>query len=112
MKVSYDEGQANHIGLEPCIVFREERNEASAEEGTGQPLSLESIEHRMPTRSLTWKAIRQREGTLTLCWFGGVGEPGTHKSSLHGNREISWLTTGRKAVWSRAGRRGAVAADE
>ena len=42
MQVHYDEGVANHIGLEPCVVAREGRGEASAEESIGQPLSLEN----------------------------------------------------------------------
>ena len=39
MKVRYDEGVANHIGLEPCAVSCKDEGEASAEEFTGQPLS-------------------------------------------------------------------------
>ena len=43
MQVRYDEGVANHIGLEPCAVAREGGGEASVEEHTGQPLSLVKI---------------------------------------------------------------------
>ena len=43
MQVRYDEGVANHIGLEPCAVAREGGCEASVEEHTGQPLSLAKI---------------------------------------------------------------------
>ena len=39
MKVRHDEGAANRIGPEPCIAGREASGEASAGEGTGQPLS-------------------------------------------------------------------------
>ncbi len=39
MKVRHDEGVANRIGPEPCIAGREVSGEASAGEGTGQPLS-------------------------------------------------------------------------
>ena len=39
MKVRHDEGAANRIGPEPCIAGREVSGEASAGEGTGQPLS-------------------------------------------------------------------------
>ena len=39
MKVRYDEGIANRIVPEPCIVGREASSEASAGDGTGQPLS-------------------------------------------------------------------------
>ena len=39
MKVRHDEGAANRIDPEPCIADREASGEASAGEGTGQPLS-------------------------------------------------------------------------
>jgi hypothetical protein len=39
VKVRCDEGIAIHIGPEPCVVVREGTGEASAGEGTGQPLS-------------------------------------------------------------------------
>ena len=39
MEVRHDEGVAIHIGPEPCVVGREANDEASAGEGTGQPLS-------------------------------------------------------------------------
>ena len=39
MEVRHDEGVAIHIGPEPCVVGREANGEASAGEGTGQPLS-------------------------------------------------------------------------
>ena len=43
MKVQYDEDRASHIGPEPCGASRKRCGEASAGEGVGQPLSLESI---------------------------------------------------------------------
>jgi hypothetical protein len=43
VQVRYDEGVANHIGLEPCAVAREGGGEASVEEHIGQPLSLAKI---------------------------------------------------------------------
>jgi hypothetical protein len=39
VKVRHDEGAAKRIGPEPCIAGREASGEASAGEGTGQPLS-------------------------------------------------------------------------
>ena len=39
MQVHYDEGIANHIGLEPCAGIREDVGEASVGERAGQPLS-------------------------------------------------------------------------
>ena len=38
VQVHYDEGIANHIGPEPCVVGREAGGEASAGGGIGQPL--------------------------------------------------------------------------
>ena len=43
MQVRYDEGIANHIDPEPCVVAREGGGEASVGERIGQPLSLEKI---------------------------------------------------------------------
>ena len=42
MQVRYGEGVAIHTGPEPCVVGREDDNEASAGERIGQPLSRES----------------------------------------------------------------------
>ncbi len=41
MEVHYDEGLANRIGPEPCVVGREAGGEASAGVRIGQPLSRE-----------------------------------------------------------------------
>ena len=41
MQVHHDEGVAIHIGPKPCVAVREGRDEASAGERTGQPLSRE-----------------------------------------------------------------------
>jgi hypothetical protein len=41
--VHYDEGIANRIGPEPCVVGRKAGGEASAGERIGQPLSRERI---------------------------------------------------------------------
>ena len=58
MQVRYDEGVANHIGLEPCAVAREGGGEASVEEHTGQPLSLAKILIPVPTPLRMRKATR------------------------------------------------------
>jgi hypothetical protein len=42
VQVHCDEGVANHIGPEPCVVVREDKGEASVGERIGQPLSLEN----------------------------------------------------------------------
>jgi hypothetical protein len=39
VQVRHDEGVANRIGPEPCVVTRKGNGEASAGEPTGQPLS-------------------------------------------------------------------------
>ena len=41
MQVLHEEGEANHLGPEPCVGTREGDGEASAGECTGQPLSRE-----------------------------------------------------------------------
>ena len=41
MQVHYDEGVAIHIGPKPCVAIRKDADEASAGEGTGQPLNRE-----------------------------------------------------------------------
>ena len=41
MQVPYGEGVANHTGPEPCAGVRKGVGEASAGEGTGQPLNRE-----------------------------------------------------------------------
>jgi hypothetical protein len=43
VQVHYDEGVAIHIGPKPCVAIRKDADEASAGEGTGQPLSRESL---------------------------------------------------------------------
>ena len=56
MQVYYDEGVAIHIGPEPCVVAREGKDEASAGERIGQPLSHE----RNSSRGAD--AVRRAEG--------------------------------------------------
>ncbi len=58
MQVRYDEGVANHIDLDPCAVAREGGGEASVEEHTGQPLSLQRFLSRVPTPLRMRKATR------------------------------------------------------
>ena len=41
MQVLHEEGEANHLGPEPCVGTREGDGEASAGERAGQPLSRE-----------------------------------------------------------------------
>ena len=61
MQVHYDEGVANHIGLEPCVAIREGGSEASAGERIGQPLSHERNSPRDAD------AVRRAEGNRAGC---------------------------------------------
>ena len=46
MKVSYDEGLANHVGSESCVVIREDTGEALTGESAGWVLSSEILNVR------------------------------------------------------------------
>ena len=89
MKVRHDEGAANRIGPEPCIAGREVSGEASAGEGTGQPLSREIKIFGVPTLSKRRKATRMGTISRVPRRPGVVREPGMCRRFLHGNREIS-----------------------
>jgi len=93
VQVHCNEGVATHIGPEPCIGIREDDGEASAGEHTGQQLSHESFYPRCRRCPLKRKATRTDAPTRAPGRPGGVGEPGMCVRSLHGNREISGLTS-------------------
>jgi hypothetical protein len=95
VQVPYDEGIAIHIGPESCAVAREGHGEALTGESTGQPLSREK-QSQVPTRCLTWKAIRTSALQQALGRPGEVRDPGMCRRSLRGNREISCLTAWQK----------------
>ena len=88
MKVRHDEGAANRIGPEPCIAGREASGEASAGEGTGQPLSrdrnilgadaVEIAEGNMVEHANASARATRRGQRTGMC-----------RRFLHGNREIS-----------------------
>jgi len=65
VEVHCDEGVATHIGPAPCVVTREGRDEASAGERIGQPLSLENYINRDADagthRGRQHGQVRQRE---------------------------------------------------
>ncbi len=103
MQVRYDEGIANHIGPEPCVVIREGAGEASAGESIGQPLSRESHLSRTLTLLIGRKATRWGASSRASHWSGVVEDPGMCRSSLYGNREISCLT-GDRASSARIGK--------
>jgi hypothetical protein len=58
VQVHYDESVANYIGPEPCVFAREGKDEASAGERVGQPLSRERTLSRVPTPYPERKATR------------------------------------------------------
>jgi hypothetical protein len=95
VQVHCDEGVAIHIGPEPCAGAREGVGEASAGERIGQPLSRERLS-RVPTRCLTWKAIRTGALLRAPGRPGVVRDPGMCGRSLYGNREISRPTVRQK----------------
>jgi hypothetical protein len=91
VKVHYDEGLANHIGLEPCVFAREGNDEASAGERVGQPLSRERRLTRVPT------PYPERKATWT-----GAKSLGPDNSAWSENLACAyapWTGTGRSHVW-------------
>jgi hypothetical protein len=104
VRVHHDEGVANHIGPEPCVVTCEGEGEASVGERIGQPLSRESYKTRMPTLSCWWKATRLGALARAPVRSGVVKDPGMCGRSLRGNREISCPTVGHYAPKVRIGK--------
>lgn len=104
MQVLYDEDVANHIAPEPCIVFREEQDEASAGDHAGWPSSRERSVSRTPTGLRTRKATQAAASTRVAFWSGVVGDPSMHGRSLAGNREITSLAGGGAHFRSALGR--------
>ena len=104
MQVHYDEGVANHIGPEPCVVDREVGSEASAGERIGQPLSHERYTPREAD------AVRRAEGNragrvnASARPLGVVRDPGMCGRSLYGNRDISRSADGHVAPQVRIGK--------
>jgi hypothetical protein len=84
---------ANHVVPESCTAHREVRREALTGVRIGQPLSHDRSLSRVPTpfhwRKATWTSAL----TQVLARPGAVAEPGMCARSLHGNREVSDLTS-------------------
>jgi hypothetical protein len=84
---------ANHVVPESCASHREVRREALTGVRIGQPLSRDRKEvpgaHAVPKR----KATRLGASSRAPRRPGVVGDPGMCARSLHGNREISGLTS-------------------
>jgi hypothetical protein len=87
VKVRYDEGVANHIGPEPCIVSREVSGEASVGERIGQPSSRVRIIPGADAVVMAEGNMRSAS-TRVLRQPGVVRDPGMCRRSLRGNREI------------------------
>src|SRR3954467_7754382 len=108
VQVHYDEGVAIRIGPEPCVRGREGTDEASAGERTGQPLS--PVSELIPGAD----GVQRPEGHTTVRVSASTRPTRRGRRPWHvwtplaRNREISCPASGRKAVWSASGRRGAV----
>ena len=93
MQVPDNKDVANHVVPEPCASHREVRREALTGVRIGQPLSRDRKcipgADAVPQR----KATRLSAPSQALGRPGVVGEPGMCARSLHGNREISGLTS-------------------
>lgn len=71
MRVRHDEGVANHIGPEPCVLTRKGEGEASVGEFTGQPLSrvrIESGRRRCCEGGRQDDEVRNRERLIGPAW--------------------------------------------
>lgn len=93
MQVPDNKEVANHVVPESCAAHREVRREALTGVRTGQPLSRDRSLSRVPTLFHLRKATRTSASTQALARPGAVVEPGMCARSLHGNREISGLTS-------------------
>jgi hypothetical protein len=91
VRVHYDEGVANHIGPEPCVVVREGGCEASVGVHVGQPWSHEIV--LIPDADVfhTTEGNTYERVIASALRSGVVEDPGMHVSALRGNREISRL---------------------
>ncbi len=115
MRVHYDEGVANHIGPKPYVGTREGVGEASGGVRIGQPLSRETFGSRVPT------SLRRRKSTRAGALLRAAASTRRGLRPWHVRmlfvREPGELRPGREPLLrtvrgGKAGRRGAVAADE
>jgi hypothetical protein len=93
MQEPYGEGLAAHSGPESCGGSREGTFEALTGVRAGRVLSPVRHSPRAPTTSS--RAEGKIGGTAIARYFpGSAGSetPGTYGNSLHGTREIPWLT--------------------
>jgi hypothetical protein len=96
VQVHCDEGVAIHIGSEPCISVREGRDEASAGERIGQPLSRERT--LIPGAD----AVIQVEGDMDGCDSASIQPARRGRRPWHVRkllaREPGDPTSGRRSV--------------
>jgi len=90
VQVHYDEGIANHIGPEPCVVGREAGGEASAGAPIGQPSSRQSI-NRAADAVVTAEGETGCASTRAHARSCVVEDPAMYVRSSTGNRETSTL---------------------
>jgi hypothetical protein len=109
MKVSYDEGVASHVGPESCGDDREVIIEALTGEDAGRVLSLENFIFRSADVVMTdgrqQRMSRRCKGQAHSAWSE---TPCTHRSILHGSREIpgsTWMVVQVRAVNPKGARR-------
>ena len=93
MQVPDNKEVANHVVPESCAAHREMRREALTGVRIGQPSSRERSLSRVPTPFHLRKATWTGASTQAPARPGAVVEPGMCARSLHGNREISGLTS-------------------
>ena len=99
MRVPAMKDLASHFVPESCAAHREVCGEALTGVRVGQPLSHEMfIQTWVPTPLLWRKATRAGAPSQVPARPSGVRDPGMHVRSLHGNREISWPTTGKSRL--------------
>lgn len=89
MKVSYDEGVANHIGPESCGDVRKDMAEALTGGSTGR--AIEPRNTLLSSADVLWVYGRQyhlgRQREIQVDSTRSKN-PGTYGNSLHGNREV------------------------
>ena len=95
VQVLHNKDIANHVVPESCTAHREVRREALTGVHIGQPLSREMNIPRVPTPYPQRKATRPGALSRAPSRPGVVIDPGMCARSLHGNREISGLTSRR-----------------
>jgi hypothetical protein len=93
VKVPDSKEVAIHAVPESCAGHREVQREALTGVRIGQPLSRDRSLSRVPTLFHLRKATWAGASTQALARPGAVVEPGMCARSLHGNREISGLTS-------------------